>query len=270
MRFSQFLFLVAGGAAVGLIGFVSAPRQEPSTRASATAPDPRVAELATRLDDIAAQLGRVDALAVRLDPVDRMAERLDQIDARLAEVASRTVVPTAESAAGVPTETLRLRAKALSMDASKRADAIEAWGAVAEGTADPEQKAEALFEQGDVYCKLEDWSHAAKSFRDVVETAGLQSKKGQAAAYQLGWCECRSGDNIAAYRAFRQLAETPGLPKSMEAAARLQTAAFASATGDVATARREYERLVSDYSNDKVEHYRKIAKAAADNLSEMR
>ena len=37
----------------------------------------------------------------------------------------------------------------------------------------------------------------------------------------------------------------------------------------MATARREYERLVSDYANDDVEHYRKIAKAAVDCL-EMR
>jgi len=270
MRPSHFVFLVAGGAAVGLIGFVSAPRREPSARAPATAPDPRVAELAARLDQITPQLERIDRLAEQLDRVGQMAERLEEIDARLTEIANRSAAATGQSTADVPMETLRLRAKALSMDASRRTDAIEAWGAVAEWAADTEQRTEALFEQGKAYQELKDWNHAAASFRKVVETAGLRTERGQDAAYQLGWCECWSRDNAAAYQTFRQLAETPGLPKSVEAAARLQTASFASATGDVRTARREYERLVSDYANDDVEHYRKIARAAADNLREMR
>ncbi len=268
---SRFLFLVAGAAAVGLIGYVSAPRHEPAARAPATAPDPRVAELAARLDQIAPRLERIERVAERLDSVDHMGERLDRIDAWLTEVASRPGAPVGEPpAATVPIETLRLRAKALSTDASRRADAIEAWGAVAERATDTDQKAEALFEQAEAYGKLEDWKHAADSFRKVVETAGLGSERGRTAAYRLGWCEAWSGDNAAAYRSFRQLLDTPGLPKSVEAAARLQTASFASATGDVATARREYERLVSDYSDDGLEHYRKIAKAASDCLGELR
>jgi TolA-binding protein len=170
-----------------------------------TVPDPRVAELAARLDGMTARLEQIDRLAEQVDRVGQMAERLENIDARLTEIANRPAAGTGQDTAAVPTETMRLRAKALSTDASTRADAIEAWGAVAERAADTEQKAEALFEQGEGYRKLEDWKRAANSFRQVVETAGLRSERGQ-----------------------------------------------------------------SDYANDDVEHYRKIAKAASDRLGELR
>jgi TolA-binding protein len=267
MRLSCVLLFIAGGAVVWWICLASPPRRESPPRAASVAPDPRIEEIAARLDRIESRLEGADRPVEGLDRLDRITERLDQLDA---ELAGRPVTPIRESPAAVPVETLRLRAKEISMEATRRAAAVEAWGAVAEATGDPEQKAEALAEQGDAYRKLGDWSRAAASFRKVVELAGLHSERGRSAAYQLGWCEQFGGDSTAAYRTFRELLDTPGLPKSMEAAARLQVAAVADAMGDSATARREYETLVSEYANDRHEHYRKIAKAATDRLGELR
>ena len=49
-----------------------------------------------------------------------------------------------------------------------------------------------------------------------------------------------------------------------------RVAGFAKATGDIDTARREYQRYVDDYSNDEAEHFRNLAKTAAERLRELR
>jgi tetratricopeptide (TPR) repeat protein len=259
MRLSHVLTLLTGGAVVALVVLAARGDREVHPRSRATL-DPRIDRLLSRLD-------RLEELLVADEAREReVATRLERLEALPVETPGPA--PVAE-AVRVPEEKLRLRAKGLSTDLTRAADAIEAWGEVAKHSRDPERKAEAWFEQGEVYRRLEDYRQAAASWQRVVDTVGLHSGRGQVAAYQLGWAHAHLQDRHAAYQAFRMLAATPGLSKAMESAVRLQVAGFARATGDVDTARREYRRYVDDFAEDEAEHFRSLAETAAERLREL-
>ena len=255
MRSSHFLCLAAGAGAVALVALASKSRPELQARvvqAPRVATDPRLEEV----------LARLDRLALRLDQIAERAARLDRLEQELAEIRARppaTVI--LESSPRIPIRQ-RVRALALTRDADRAPDALEAWRMIEESTVDPKRRAEALFEQGQIYVKLEDWDSAAESFRKVVELIGLGGARGQTAAHRWGLSEAKRGDNTAAYKAFRRLCDAPHLSKTAEPTYRIQMAVFASASGDVETARREYQRFIADYENTRSKFHRKFVKHA--------
>ena len=124
-------------------------------------------------------------------------------------------------------------------------------------------------EQGNIYRELDEHGESARAWRRSVDAVGLGSTTGQTASFNLGWALAYSGDHAGAYEAARKVTNAPGVSKELYAAARFVSAGFAKANGDIATARHTYEKLVADYRDDKTEHYRSIAKAAADRLAEL-
>jgi len=258
MRLSHVLCALVGGAAVALLGSANANRLHPAA-------PPRAAVAPRQTLD-----PRVDVLLARLDRIEELlAQRVaPPVVAGTAQADSPETTPPDDAEPG-RIESLRLRARGLSTDPTRAADAVAAWDAVAAAAGDPEARAEAWFEQGEVYREVEDFPHAADAWQKVVDAVGLQSLRGQSAAYQLAWARAYSNESAAAYETFRTLAATPGLPKPLEAATRLQVAAFARANGDLDTARREYERCVADYAGDAEEHYRRLAQIASEQLHEL-
>lgn len=268
MRFSSVLLLLAG-VVIGVLAMFAvrpdAPAPSPRSVATRAPAHPELDALAARLERIERRLAEPPAPAAA--PDGALAERLDRIEALLRGRPSSAVA--GEPAAGVPLATLRLRALGLSSDLTRAADAVEAWGRVAERATDPEAKAEAWIEQGEVYRELEDYAGAAAVWEKAVNAVGLRSERGRSAAFKLGLAYGYEEDHRAAYRTFRQLAGAPGISKRLGAAARFQAACYARANGDIDAARREYERLVADYARDGEEHYRKLAANAAERLKEL-
>jgi tetratricopeptide (TPR) repeat protein len=263
MRYSHILCLFAGGGVVAAIWFQRGTAVEPAVRAPAaqvSSPDPRLDEIAARLDELLPQLAKIDGIAARLDEVEHALAEV-----RAAEPKVVVIEPPAPLQARQ-----RAEAFALTRAGDRAPEALEAWRAIEEASADPKRRAEACFEQGEIHRKLEDWNSAADAFRKVVDQIGLGSERGQTATYQLGWCEVRRGDNVAAYDAFRRLCEAPHLTRTAAPVYRYQMAVFALAAGEVDAARRELERYVADYRDQKSEHVQAYVKSASEKLAQLK
>jgi tetratricopeptide (TPR) repeat protein len=261
MRGSHVLCFLCGATVVGVIAL---PRHAelPARAPVAVAPsaDPR----------IDAAVAKVDQLASQLDRIQELAARIDATESALAEARDRAPdVVVIEPPPPIPTRQ-RAEAFALTRAADLAPQALAAWRAIEESSADPKRRAEACFEQGEILRKLEDWEGAAEAFRKVVDQVGLGGERGQTAAYQLGLCECRRGDKKAAYDAFRRLCDAPNLCRTAEYVYRYQMATFAIAAGEIDVAKRELERYVADYQDHGSEFVQDFVKSAGEKLARLK
>lgn len=263
MRLSHVLCVIVGVVA-GIAASLSL-RSEPEHALHRSLPaqaalDPRFDQIAERIERLAPQLARVDDVAARVETAERALGEVHGAQPGFVVIEPPVPVPTEQ----------RRTAFALTRAADMAPEALAAWRAIEEGSADPKRRAEACFEQGELHRKLEDWDSAAKAFRKVVDQIGLGGERGQTAAYQLAWCECRRGDRAAAYEALRRLCEAPHLVRTAAPVWRYQMATFALAAGETEAARRELERYVADYRDDRSEHVRGYVKAASDKLAQLK
>jgi TolA-binding protein len=260
MRISHVLCFLAGAAAVGAVALPRRSDEPPAPVAASPPADPRVDAIAARVEELASQLDRLDTLA----------GRVESAEGTLADAQSRPPdIVVVDPPAALPTKQ-RIEAFALTRAPDMAREALDAWRAIEENSADPKRRAEACFEQGELHRKLEDWDAAAAAFLKVVDQVGLGGERGQTAAYQLGWCEARRGDKKAAYEAFRRLCDAPHLTRTAEYVYRYQMATFAIAAGEPAVARRELERYVADYAGHSSELVQGYVKSASEKLARLK
>ncbi|HEX5136305.1 MAG TPA: tetratricopeptide repeat protein [Planctomycetota bacterium] len=262
MRLSHAFCTIVG--VVAGVALTSLHRSAVETPARVSLPradvhDPRLDEIAERVQRLAPQLARIDDVATRVEDAERMLGEAREAQERLAAVE----LPP------IPAEQRRL-AFALIRGADRAQEAIDAWRAIEEASADPKRRAEACFEQGELQRRLEDWDAAAEAYRKVVDQIGLGGERGQTAAYQLAWCECRRGNRGAAYETLRRLCDAPQLVRTAAPVWRYQMVAFALAAGETDTARQELQRYVADYGNERSEVVRGYVKTAREKLAQLR
>lgn len=264
MRLSHLIAFLLGAAATALTVHLLGP-DPASARATAARHDPRVAEL----------LARVDALDARTVPQEDIVAAPDPaLLARLEELERRVAAETVDEAVGgigryAASESQRIRAVYAGTIPAKVNEAIEAWTAVAEGTADPERQAEAYYEIGGLYLKLNDPARAGDAYGEVVDRLGLGSPRGQFAAHRHALCEYWNKDHEAAYRAFRRLADAPTLIHSTAPTVRYWAACLAAKVGDVDYARAELRRFVKEYDREGREAFREWVESSRKLLTEL-
>ncbi len=266
MRASHAVSFVLGAVATAVTVHFIVPDVAPAGVTAPASPDPRIAELLARVDALDARTGREgggapeekDAmLLARLDELERcVAERaLDQATGGVGKYAV--------------SETQRIRAVYLGTIPDQVTRAIEAWIAVAEGTADPDRQAEAYYEIGGLYLKLNDPRRAGAAYKEVVDRLGLGTPRGQFAAHRHGLCEYWNKDYDAAYRAFRRLADAPTILNSMAPTIRHWAASLAARVGDVDYARRELRRFVDEYDREGREAFSDMVQSSRKLLGEL-
>jgi tetratricopeptide (TPR) repeat protein len=266
MRASHLASFLLGAAATAVTTCaIRADDPAPAAGAPAT-PDPRVAEILARVDALDARLTRDEgspgadadpALLARLDELEQ------RVEAKALDEATSTVGKYAVS------ETQRIRAVYLGTVPAEVTKAIDAWTAVAEGTADPERQAEAYYEIGGLYLKLNDPKSAGAAYEKVVDRLGLGSPRGQFAAHRHGLCLYWGKDYEAAYRAFRRLAGAPTLIHSTAPTIRHWAASLAARVGDTDYARPELRRFIDDYDREGYEALHDWVESSRKLLSEL-
>jgi len=262
MRTSHLVAFVLGAVATAVTAYAVGQKPAPP-RAAPVAPDPRVADLLARVEALDARAATPAPAAV--DPA--LLARLDELEQRVAA----QVLEEATSGIGkyAVSETRRIRAVYLGTIPEAVNDAIAGWTAVAEGTADPERQAEAYYEIGGLYLKLNDSRNAAAAYGKVVDRLGLGSPRGQFAAHRYALCEYWNKDYDAAYRGFRRLTDAPTLIHSTAPTMRHWAACLAVRVGDVEYARRELRRYIDDYDREGYEAFQKSVASARKLLAEL-
>jgi tetratricopeptide (TPR) repeat protein len=260
---------LAGGAVVAL---ATSARRDGQVRAPMS---PAVAD--RRPDALAEESGQVRVLLERLERVE---EEVAALRAIVAERRDHRV--DAPGAAGSPAESedpaldeaalRKLKEDAVrgGAESAERRAALEALARVATQSKDPQLRAEAWLEQGNIYFQAKDYRHAAEVWRRSVDEVGLVGDTGQTACFQLGWALCFSGDAAAAFDASRRVMDTPDLSRPVYANARWASAVFAAAKGDAPTARALYEGMIAEYGDDSDQYYRRIATMSRQGLAQLR
>jgi len=244
MRFSHVLCVAVGALAVAVADRWNAPEAPPPT--PAPGPDPR---LAIRLDALEMQVGALEERAAS-DPfaegLARTRERLANLEEQLAAARDARALATVGEEVALP-EGQVIRARWMQYF-GRQEESIAAWEEILDTTADPQRRAEAWFEIGEVHRRLKDFPAAAKAYAQVVELIGLASVRGQTAAQHEGLCETWAGDPQAAYRTFRRLVDAPTMVHSAAPTYRHWAAMLASRVGDLDFARRELRAYIEDYA----------------------
>lgn len=271
MRLSHLLCVVLGAvatvAATPLFGGNAAP---PRARGDAVL-ESRVAALDARIDELEAHAsGVADGVgeSASLHDLGVLRSRLDEIEG---QIGTARLGRAMEDVGAYPPnpDAERIRAVMLTTVPAKHEEAVAAWTAVAESTPDPERKADAYFEVGQLQLKLRNTRAAADAYGRVVELIGLGSARGQTAAQHQGLCEFWSKDHVAAYGVFRRLADAPSLMHSTAPTIRHWAAVLAARTGDVEYARRELRRYIEDYDREGYEVFREYVEGARKLLGEL-
>jgi len=259
----------AGGAVVALV--FSARRDDHSSRAPTS---PSVAD--RRIDALIDESEQIAALRARLDRIEgeiaalRAAAAAEANEPRLDPPAASSTEAEAPVLDEAALRKLKDDAVRGATESAERKAALETLARVAAESRDPQLRAEAWLEQGNIYFQAKDYRNAAEVLRRSVDEVGLAGETGQTACFELGWALCFSRDNAGAYEASRRVMDTPGLSKVMFANARWASAVFAAAKRDAEAARMLYEGMIADYGDDSDEYYRRIATMSKQGLAQLR
>lgn len=110
-------------------------------------------------------------------------------------------------------------------------------------------RAKAMTELGVVLRASRDFDGSAQALQQVVDTVGMDTAEGTAAAYQLVWTLGERGETARAIELSHAIANGQNSGDMMRLNARWAGAIMAQRAGDAARARAEFESILRDFAN---------------------
>jgi outer membrane murein-binding lipoprotein Lpp len=228
-------------------------------REGGDAADAGLAQLSERIEQLSAAVAalekKVDALPERMPvrvPAQAPAPRVIDEVALLAAMKRATETLGDARLEAMTDDELRAESQLL-----LRADHLDKPGArraievLLARQLKPSDRAKAMTELGVVLRASHDLEGSAQALQKVVDTFGIETTEGAAAAYQLVWTLGDRGEHARAIELAYAIANGQSAGRMMRLNGRWAGAIMAQRAGDAARARAEFESILRDFNNDR-------------------
>jgi hypothetical protein len=241
-------------------------------RPAAADRDRALDEADRRIDAIAARLALAGAPAGSPD-VARLSERVERLRRDVADAIQPAPLPPSTARAPATYDDLIERANARGgfWDAydDVLAEEIANWRLIAEHAVDAAQRAGAWAEVARL-CGMGGLRDATDEARwRVVESVGLRSEQGRAAARALANSEWGHGDIADAARLFREFGGAPGAPKEFKLQLRWLGTSLTCCACPADEAVRVHREFIADYEDDPDPTAGRLVAAARDAVTRL-